>query len=99
MSNVANRTIFIRDNLDVMRGINSAAVDLIYLDPPFNSKRTFEAPAGSQATGASFKDAWTRDDVKEEWVTQIEDEHPALAHIITAAGKAHSEVCRRTSPG
>ena len=42
MSNVANRTIFIRDNLDVMRGINSASVDLIYLDPPFNSKRMFE---------------------------------------------------------
>ena len=91
MSNVANRTIFIRDNLEVMRGVNSASVDLIYLDPPFNSKRMFEAPIGSQAAGASFKDAWTLDDVKEEWVTQIEDEHPALAHIITAAGKAHSE--------
>ena len=89
--NVANRTIFIRDNLEVMRGINSASVDLIYLDPPFNSKRMFEAPIGSQAAGASFKDAWTLDDVKEEWVIQIEDEHPALAHIITAAGKAHSE--------
>ena len=91
MSNVQNRTIFIRDNLEVMRGINSASVDLIYLDPPFNSKRMFEAPIGSQAAGASFKDAWTLDDVKEEWVTQIEEEHPALAHIITAAGKAHSE--------
>ncbi len=41
MSNVANRTIFIRDNLEVMRGVNSASVDLIYLDPPFNSKRMF----------------------------------------------------------
>ena len=57
MSNVANRAIFIRDNLEVMRGINSAAVDLIYLDPPFNSMRMFEAPIGSQAAGASFKDA------------------------------------------
>ena len=76
MSNVANRTIFIRDNLEVMRGVNSASVDLIYLDPPFNSKRMFEAPIGSQAAGASFKDAWTLDDVKEEWVIQIEDEHP-----------------------
>ena len=91
MLNVANRTIFIRDNLEVMRGINSAAIDLIYLDPPFNSKRMFEAPIGSRAAGAAFKDAWTLDDVKEEWVTQIEDDHPALAHIITAAGKAHSE--------
>ena len=91
MSNVANRTIFIKDNLEVMRGVNSASVDLIYLDPPFNSKRMFEAPIGSRAAGAAFKDAWTLDDVKEEWVTQIEDDHPALAHIITAAGKAHSE--------
>ena len=57
MSNAANRTIFIRDNLEVMRGINSAAVDLIYLDPLFNSKRMFEASIGSQAAGASFKDA------------------------------------------
>lgn len=38
MSNVANRTIFIRDHLDVVRGINSAPVDLIYLGHPFNSK-------------------------------------------------------------
>ena len=33
----ANRTIFEGDNLDVMRGMNDGCVDLIYLDPPFNS--------------------------------------------------------------
>ena len=33
--NVPNRSIFEGDNLDVMRGINDACVDLIYLDPPF----------------------------------------------------------------
>ena len=27
------RTIFCKDNLDVMRGINSNCIDLIYLDP------------------------------------------------------------------
>ena len=63
MSSIANRTIFIRDNLEVMRGINSASVDLVYLDPPFNSKRMFEVPIGSKATEASFKGAWTLDDV------------------------------------
>ena len=27
------------DNLDIMRGIDSETIDLIYLDPPFNTKR------------------------------------------------------------
>ena len=52
--NVKNRTLFTGDNLDVMRGINSESVDLIYLDPPFNSNRAYEAPIGSQAAGAAF---------------------------------------------
>ena len=40
------------DNLDIMRGMNSEAVDLIYLDPPFNSHHTYNAPIGSEAASA-----------------------------------------------
>ena len=57
--NFDNRTLFVGDNLDVLRGINSKCVDLIYLDPPFNSNRTYNAPHGSRAQGAAFKDTWT----------------------------------------
>ena len=32
----ANQTIWTGDNLDIMRGMNSESVHLIYLDPPFN---------------------------------------------------------------
>ena len=39
------------DNLPVMRGLNSESVDLIYLDPPFNSNKTYSAPIGSNAAG------------------------------------------------
>ena len=39
-----------------LQGINSESVDLIYLDPPFNKNKTFTAPIGSSAEGASFKD-------------------------------------------
>ena len=56
--NVPNRTIFEGDNLDVMRGMNDGCVDLIYLDPPFNSNRDYAAPIGSEAAGAAFKDTW-----------------------------------------
>ena len=51
--NIPNRTIFEGDNLDVMRGMNDGCVDLIYLDPPFNSNRDYAAPIGSEAAGDS----------------------------------------------
>ena len=47
--NFANRTMWIGDNLDIMRGMNSECVDLSYLDPPFNSNRNYAAPIGSEA--------------------------------------------------
>lgn len=31
--NFDNRSLFIADNLDIMRGITSETIDLIYLDP------------------------------------------------------------------
>ena len=54
--NFVDKTIWTGDNLDILRGLNSETVDLIYLDPPFNSNKTYEAPVGSKAAGAAFKD-------------------------------------------
>ena len=84
-SNIANRTIFTGDNLPVMRGINSASVDLIYLDPPFNSNRNYAAPIGSPAEGAGFNDIWTLDDSKEVQVEELKSVNYGLHAIITAA--------------
>ena len=53
--NVKNRTLFTGDNLDVMRGMNAQCVDLIYLDPPFNSNRDYAASIGPEAAGAAFE--------------------------------------------
>lgn len=91
MLNVANRTLFTGDNLDVMRGINSECIDLIYLDPPFNADQYYSAPIGSEAAGAAFKDTWTLDDVDLAWHGQIADEHPGLYAIIDAAGECHGK--------
>ena len=49
--NAVNRTMWTGDNLPVLRGLNSESVDLIYLDPPFNSNRDYAAPIGSKAAG------------------------------------------------
>lgn len=88
--NFRNRTIWTRDNLDVLRGINSECVDLIYLDPPFNSNKTYSAPIGSKAAGAAFKDTWTLSDVDVASHGEIADREPALYGIIDAA-LAHSK--------
>ena len=56
VTNFADGTIWTGDNLDILRGLNSASVDLIYLDPPFNSNRNYAAPVGSAVAGAAFKD-------------------------------------------
>ena len=74
-----------------MRGMNSASVDLIYLDPPFNSNQNFAAPIGSEAAGAAFKDTWTLDDVDLAWHGEIAEREPALYGIIDAAGIAHGK--------
>jgi len=66
--------------------MDSGVVDLIYLDPPFNKKKQFQAPIGSEAEGASFKDWWVMDDVKFEDMELLERKHPRLTTLIRAAG-------------
>ena len=89
--NFADKTIWTGDNLDILRGMNSECVDLIYLDPPFNSNRDYAAPVGSQATGAAFKDTWTLSDLDVAWMGLIADEQPALAYTLKAAGYSHGK--------
>ena len=87
--NVDNRTLFIADNLDIMRGMDSDTIDLIYLDPPFNTNEQYKAPIGSPAEGAEFKDIWTDEDVKNEWYGQIAEKHEVLYQIIQASEIAY----------
>ena len=65
--------------------MNSESVDLIYLDPPFNSNANYAAPIGSEAAGAAFKDTWSLNDVDIAWLDLIETKHPALNRVIHAA--------------
>ena len=89
--NVDNRTIFVGDNLPVLRGINSDAVDLIYLDPPFNSNRNYAAPIGSKAAGAAFSDFHTLEDVDKASLDLLLADGDASGYVIAAAGKAAGE--------
>lgn len=85
--NIQNRTIYCSDNIHVLRGINSETVDMIYLDPPFNKKKSFTAPIGSAAEGASFKDVFTVNDIDSAWTNEIGEDYPELLDYIGSLEK------------
>ena len=89
--NFADKTVWTGDNLDILRGLNSDCVDLIYLDPPFNSNRNYAAPVGSAAAGAAFKDTWTLSDLDVAWMGLIADEQPAMYQVLQTAGLTHGK--------
>jgi len=61
----ADNTLYYGDNLDILREhIPTASVDLVYLDPPFNSNRNYnvlfrdESGQDSEAQITAFEDTW-----------------------------------------
>ena len=83
--------LYYGDNLDVLReSIASESVDLIYLDPPFNSNASYnllfhsKTGANSQAQIEAFEDTWHWGQeaegraVQRCWVGRIESASPHL---------------------
>lgn len=50
------RVIYCGDNLDQLRKLPEACVDLIYIDPPFNSNRNYEVFWGETKEKRAFED-------------------------------------------
>ena len=81
--NFKSQTIWTGDNLDIMRGMNSESVDLMYLDPPFNSKANYAAPIGSvRRRVRSSRTLGRCRDVDVAWLDLIEAKHPTLNRVI-----------------
>ena len=51
--------LILGDNLEVLRQLPAESVDLIYLDPPFFSNRTYEVIWGDAGERRSFEDRWS----------------------------------------
>ncbi len=66
--------LYFGDCLDVMReDIADGSVDLIYLDPPFNSKRLYNAFIGD-AQWVAFNDTW-------RWHEAVDDFHDTASDV------------------
>ena len=46
--------LYMGDNLEILRSLRSNSVDLVYADPPYNSKRTYYTDSNQKA----FEDFW-----------------------------------------
>lgn len=83
------RELYFGDNLGILRAhVPAESVDLVYLDPPFNSKRDynllFKTPKGqsSDAQITAFEDSW-------HWGEQAEQEY---AEILRQPNTAVAEM-------
>ena len=67
-------TLYYGDCLEWMRQWNDGSVDLIYLDPPFNSNATYNVLYSTDSAGAAqtraFDDTWLWDEAAEDRLEQ-----------------------------
>ena len=77
-------TLYYGDCLDWMRRWDDASVDLIYLDPPFNSNQDYNmlysAKGGGDAQYRAFSDTWTWDEAAVDRLARYESSIGRRAH-------------------
>ncbi len=80
------RKITVGDNLQALSTLASGTVGLVYLDPPFNSGRTYQSRVGKGAVSAdAFGDVWVWDEVSEGLLRSLPDLVPAAGAAMIAA--------------
>ena len=103
MAEFEPNTLYYGDNLTVLRDFPAECVDLIYLDPPFNSNRNYNVlfreskGTESEAQIQAFEDTWhwgmessTTWDVYNEIVQKQDDVGKMLQAFVQALG--HNDV-------
>src|SRR5713226_244556 len=80
---ISENTLFYGDNLDILRQhIPDESIDLIYLDPPFNSSRNYnvlfkdEKGVDSESQITAFEDTWHWNLAAEHTYTELLTEAP-----------------------
>ncbi len=85
-----SKKLFFGDNLDWLPKMDSESVDLIYLDPPFNSQATYnllyKSPDGTaaQAQYQAFVDSWLWDKPADAALAYIMSSATPASEIISA---------------
>ncbi len=82
-----NKLLF-GDNLDWLKKMDGDSVDLIYLDPPFNSKATYNilyrSPVGADAQRKAFEDTWRWEDGAEAAMEAVRRSDVSIFKVLQA---------------
>jgi site-specific DNA-methyltransferase (adenine-specific) len=92
---ITENTLFYGDNLDILREyIHAETIDLVYLDPPFNSSRNYnvlfksESGAESESQITAFEDTWHWNNIAEGTYHQLLTQSPDhIAAMVEAMRK------------
>ena len=94
------RRLHYSDNLSVLREMDDASVDLIYLDPPFNSNRAYNIIYGDDlGQVTAFEDTWYWSPQCDEYLKELQNAdnktsvqaYGILQSLISAFGRV--QVC------
>ncbi|MEO6787358.1 MAG: DNA methyltransferase, partial [Chthoniobacteraceae bacterium] len=77
------RVIYCGDNLDQLRKLPEACIDLVYIDPPFNSNRNYEVFWGETKEKRSFED---RHENTEAYIAYMRPRCVELARVLKKTG-------------
>lgn len=80
---IDTRVIYCGDCLDQLRRLPNACVDLIYIDPPFNSNRNYEVFWGESKEKRSFED---RHESTQAYIEYMRPRCVELARVLKKTG-------------
>ncbi|MEO5860780.1 MAG: hypothetical protein ABIR33_17755 [Pyrinomonadaceae bacterium] len=91
-------TLYYGDNLNILRDyIKDESVDLIYLDPPFNSNRNYnvlfknEAGTNSESQITAFEDTWHWNLQAEQTYNELINHPDQVGRMIESFHRAKSD--------
>jgi DNA modification methylase len=90
VSSKCENSLHFGDNIDVLRALPAESIDLVYLDPPFNSNAIYGVIYGTKRGGASraqshaFEDAWTWGEDAQRALDQTAERHLAAGTLLDA---------------
>ena len=84
MFSMATKIIYCGDNLVQLPKLSDASVDLIYIDPPFNSNRNYEVFWGETKEKRAFED---RHESTKAYIDFMRPRCVELARVLKAHGQ------------
>ncbi|MCX6981232.1 MAG: DNA methyltransferase [Verrucomicrobia bacterium] len=87
---VDTRVIYCGDNLEQLQKLPAACVDLIYIDPPFNSNRNYESASPARIFWGETKEKRSFEDRHESTKAYIDYTRPRCVELTRVLKKTGS---------